>query len=49
MWIHPLPMGSGAPDQKEARNRYDAAAFMLQYWWMLVVLWLLMVLLTIWA
>jgi hypothetical protein len=49
MRTNPLPIHSGPPEEKEPLNRYDAAALMLQYWRMLIVLWLLMVLLTIWA
>jgi hypothetical protein len=30
-------------------NRYDVAALMLQYWWVLAVLWLLVSALVLWA
>jgi hypothetical protein len=49
MWITSEGIEREHGGNVQPLNRYDVAALMLQYWWMVVVLGLLLVSLTIWV
>jgi hypothetical protein len=47
--INIRPIARARGDTTPPLNRYDVAALMLQYWWVLAVLWLLVSALVLWA